>query len=180
MSIPQNAGAALIDSKERDSFSHSVLTRRRPELIAKVRSSFPYPPSVQRRPRPVRWGDQARRTALHGAFRRSSRLGRVGDSVRWPLMVRGPVPLGGVVLLPAPAAGHRLLRRGPLGRRRPVQATEGRRARLAWRKQAELAVRRAELPGVEASAVGAVVAWRSAAVMIGRPGREKTLVLRRR
>lgn len=48
MSTAQNADAAVIDSKASDSFSHGVLTRRHPDLIAKVRSSLPYPPSVQR------------------------------------------------------------------------------------------------------------------------------------
>lgn len=46
---PSNDGFPLqIDSKAPDSFGHGVLTRRHPELIRKVRSGIPYPPSIQR------------------------------------------------------------------------------------------------------------------------------------
>lgn len=48
MRTGQSPTAEEIDSKEPDSFGHGVLTRRHPELIAKVRSGIPYPPSVQR------------------------------------------------------------------------------------------------------------------------------------
>lgn len=43
-----SATAEEIGSADPDSFGHGVLTRRHPELIAKVRSGTPYPPSVQR------------------------------------------------------------------------------------------------------------------------------------
>lgn len=46
--IGESETAEEIDSEVPGSFGHGVLTRRHPELIAKVRSSIPYPPSVQR------------------------------------------------------------------------------------------------------------------------------------
>ncbi|MBC7275851.1 damage-control phosphatase ARMT1 family protein [Nocardioides sp.] len=48
MKTGQNMTAEEIDSTEPDSFGNGVLTRRHPELIAKVRLSVPYPPAVQR------------------------------------------------------------------------------------------------------------------------------------
>lgn len=48
MTTGQGMTAEEIDSKAPDSFGNGVLTRRHPELIAKVRSSVPYPPAVQR------------------------------------------------------------------------------------------------------------------------------------
>jgi hypothetical protein len=48
MTTGQSMTAEEIDSKDPDSFGNGVLTRRHPELIAKVRSSLPYPPAVQR------------------------------------------------------------------------------------------------------------------------------------
>lgn len=38
--------AEEIDSEEPGPFAHGVLTSRHPELIARVRSGIPYPPSV--------------------------------------------------------------------------------------------------------------------------------------